>query len=148
MRLIWRSVLTWLLVLAMPVQGMAAIGMQHCAPAQEHMHPGGVAASVAHGHGNGHERQYPAAANDAAPAASNEAPAPELAHSTAAVSSGFTGDAKCSACAACCPALGLPNRALHLPALPSAASLAPLPMAAVPSFIPAGLDRPPRSSLG
>jgi hypothetical protein len=144
----WRSLLTWLLVLAMPVQGLAGIGMQHCAPAQEYRHPGGVPASVEHGHGSGHGHPHPAATADAPPAASNEAPALELAHASAAASPGLTGDAKCSACAACCPALGLPDRALPLPALPGAGSLAPVPMTAVPSFIPATLDRPPRSSRG
>ncbi|MCU0918789.1 MAG: hypothetical protein MUF16_00380 [Burkholderiaceae bacterium] len=142
---IWRSVLIWLFVLAMPVQGMTTLGMQPCATAHEHLHPGGVAASVVHGHGDGHERQLPVVATDAASAAASEALALALARPTAAASADSTGDAKCSACAACCLALGLPNRTLHLPVLPGAASLAPLPMAAVPSFIPAGLDRPPQA---
>lgn len=154
MRSIWRSVLTWLLVLAMPVQGIAAGGMQHCASAHERMEPGAMVSPVlqehgfGHAHGAGQERRSVAFAADAAPAAASEAAVDGLAHTTVAASAGVNEDARCSACAACCPALGLLNRALDLPAAPSGSRLAPLPVAAVPAFVSARLDRPPRSFLG
>jgi len=141
MRSIWRLVLTWLLVLAMPVQGIAAVGMQHCAPRHERIDPPATAVQALHQHAHAHA---PAKAGHAA---GNEMRAPEIAHSVTAGHAISAVDLKCSACAACCPVLGLPSRALDLPGLPDGSSLAPLAMALAPSFVPGGLDRPPRNVL-
>jgi hypothetical protein len=143
MRSIWRSVLTWLLVLAMPVQGIAAVGMQHCAPRHERIHPPATVVQGLHQHAHDHA---PAMAGKTA---GNELRVSETAHSVVSTGHAISAvDFKCSACAACCPALGLPTLALDLPALPDGSSLAPLAMTVAPSFVPSGLDRPPRSVLG
>lgn len=142
MRSMWRVLLTWLLVLAMPVQGSAAVGMQHCGPTHERMHPGVMAVSAPHGHGQ--ERHNVAVATDAAPAAADTAAMGELDHAAASASSVSTEDATCSACAACCLALGLPAAGPLLAAVAAGPSLAQLPRPVLPSFVPGGLERPPR----
>jgi hypothetical protein len=148
MRLLLRALLVWLMVLAVPVQGLAGTAMQHCAMApQPGTHrstaevappdhtPAQSAADGAHGHDHGQSHGHAAdssAAVDAEPVSAAAA----------------QGDHQCSACAACCSALGLPTWAAPLSAPTTASAAALLPRVAVDSFVPAGLDRPPRSRLG
>lgn len=141
MRSIWRSLFTWLLVLAMPMQGIAAIGTQHCAPAHRGIDRPAKVEQVQPLHAHGHARA------EAAAAAVNESPVLVTVHALNDEHASPTVDAKCSACAACCTALGLPDRVLDLPTLADGSSLAPLTPFAVPSFVPGGLDRPPRNFL-
>ena len=147
-----RAWLVWLMVIAMPAQGMAAASMLFCGPSHarmmlvldadaatdQHAH-GPVRAAAAH-HG-GHQAH--AAADDAAPSAAghvaqgNGAEASTLQH----------GQFNCSACAACCAMLALPARAV-LPAAVTPAQPARTPgMVRVTSHQPDGLDRPPRTPL-
>jgi hypothetical protein len=141
MQSIWRSVFTGLLVLAMPVQGMAALGMQPCAPQLERIAPDATAVQPCH------PREPGEASAQVRLAAGNEMLATATAHAVIAGHADSAADLKCSACAACCPALGLPARAPDLPAWPDGSSPAPLTMAAVPVVVPGGPDRPPRSVL-
>jgi hypothetical protein len=152
MQTLWRAWLVWLMVLAVPLQGLAGTAMQHCATAPptsqqrssaeaghaEHT-PGLPAAEVvhqlAHAHPHGH-----------APGAAIDASGRVTAEPTAAPAA--SGDHHCSACAACCSALGLPTRAGPLTVPRTASAAAPLPPVVVDSFVPAGLERPPRSSFG
>jgi hypothetical protein len=57
------------------------------------------------------------------------------------------GAGKCSACAACCPAVGMPPSVSPIPTLPGEAQTLQLPFIEVDSFVPGGLDRPPRTLL-
>ena len=141
---IWRSVLTWLLVLAMPVQGIAAIGTQHCAPTHRGIDLPAKAEQAQPRHAHGHAKA------GAVLAAVNESPVLGPAHTVNAVNAEHaisTADSNCSACAACCLALGLPSGALDLPAWAEGSSLAPPTMTAMPSFVAGCLDRPPRNFL-
>ena len=138
---IWRSVLTWLLVLAMPVQGIAAIGTQHCAPTHRGIDLPAKAEQAQPRHAHGHARA------EAVLAAVTESRVLGPAHALHAEHAISTADAKCSACAACCLALGLPSGALDLPAWAEGSSLAPPTMTGMPSFVAGGLDRPPRNFL-
>ncbi|MCU0923671.1 MAG: hypothetical protein MUF16_25660 [Burkholderiaceae bacterium] len=141
MRSIWRSVLTWLLVLAMPVQGIAAIGTQHCAPTHRGIDLPAKAEQAQPRHAHGHARA------EAVLAAVNESPVLGPDHSMNAEHAISTAYSNCSACAACCLALGLPSGALDLPAWAEGSSLAPPTMTGMPSFVAGGLDRPPRNFL-
>jgi hypothetical protein len=157
----WRSLLTWLLVLAMPLQGLAAIGVQHCAPTHRHADQPAMAVQAVvqdadrhahrHMHQSVHQPAHQPARGHAGPAAEPTAVDPSAlpgaAHALNAGHASSSVDAKCSACAACCVALGLPDRVPDLPALADRPGLAPSAMAALTSFVPGGLDRPPRSGF-
>lgn len=138
----------WVMVFALPVQGMAASLMTFCGPSHELMMQG-----VGPEH---HGEQVPHAQNGA------EAHLPMSAqsgigHADAALSDGAAGDAtglfsfldqfSCSACAACCLMMGLPA-SLSLPGQPhSIKSVLAWLAISVQSHLPDGLDRPPRAIL-
>lgn len=128
MRSFWRLLLMCLMAVALPVQGYAAAGAVHCAAMHERMH---ATAAAEHHHDDGAmaSHHHEAVADD---------------HD-----SGKGGPAgfKCSACAACCVALGLPSSALDLPAV-RADSAAPGIVSASPAaFLTSGPERPPRHPL-
>lgn len=124
-----RSFLLWLVVLAVPLQGLAAATMLNCAA----MH-GAASATLDHAghddHDHDHDHAAMAAAHDDAAA---DAGAPHAA------------DHKCSACAACHASLGLPVAMPKLPAV-DAVQAHPVPRASgAEPFLTGGLERPPRS---
>lgn len=131
MRVIWRSLLLWLLALALPVQGLAAGARMHCAGQP-------IAATMAaddeaaHGHAHaGHHGGPAAAGHDGTPH-----------DGTDSTRSGHS----CSACAACHAPVGLPAALVMLPA-PPMGGFAAAPLADPgASHVPAGLDRPPRTT--
>jgi hypothetical protein len=134
MRSLFRLLLLWLMVLALPVQGFAAAAGQHCATMHERMQltgsPHHEAADAAHPH----------AGVDAAHAHA-EAPAHDPADATA------QGGLTCSACAACCAAVGLPANAPGLPAPPHGGVQPQALESAATAFLTGGLERPPRTVL-
>lgn len=148
MKRIVRAVLLWVMVIALPVQGMAASLMTFCGPSHELMMQGGASEhhgkQVPHAH-DGAEAHLPMSAQSG------------IGHADAALSDGtaedaaglfsFLGQFSCSACAACCSMMGLPAN-LSLPSQPSSAQsvLAWLAIS-VQSHLPDGLDRPPRAIL-
>ena len=138
MRFLLRSLLVWLMALALPLQGIAAAGMQACGPT--HGHTGPVVAS-AHESVHGH-----AAMRSVHGDVHGEAHAPALQHPSADTELPAAGH-QCGACAACCPAVALPA-ALVLPAVPlSETVVIPAAPARLASFVPPGLERPPRAIL-
>lgn len=131
-----RLLIVWLLVLALPAQGVAAAAMQWCGAAHGqqtrllervvHEHAGGQPAHGAHAHaaGQGAER---------APVEAQARPTP-------------IDKQACSACAACCMATAL---APSLPSLPVVEPAIDRTALVVPSYAgpdAAGLERPPRQS--
>jgi hypothetical protein len=157
MQSLLRSWLVWLMVLAVPLQGLAGTALQHCATAAQpsaqqiaqsaqrstaevvHADHARAQSSVDGGHGyrHGHGHVHGPAADSSGAVATEPASVPAI-----------DGDHQCSACAACCSSLGLPTWAVPLTAPTTASAAAPLSRVAVDSFVPAGLDRPPRSRLG
>jgi hypothetical protein len=147
-----RAVFVWVMVIAMPAQGMAASLMLLCGPSHARMAAGLLpdAPPAATGHGAaGHGptalahgvHRHAALAVPCAdgPTACADAGAPA---GQSAQADGFS----CSACAACCHALALPA-SLVLPAPSSPAhSVQMAPVQPVASHQPDGLDRPPRST--
>ena len=154
MSLTWRVLLVWLVALALPLQGLAAARLQHCAPS----HPAAamvttaaIAGHSAHadhaqGHAGGHQggehhdEGHHGSAHGAAPGMS----AAEGAQPAQDDGGSGSGTGSCSACAACCAALALFAPGPGLPeSLPD--TLVPQrPPLESASFFSDGLDRPPR----
>ena len=143
MRSIWRFLLTLMTAIAVPVQGMAAAGMIHCAavPASEHMHYAHdvVSEGVDHAHAGGADASDSVAPDegvaDKAPVASS------FKEKTA------SGSHTCSACAACCVAGALPACTTLIPPPDVSTSYVRAVPVAVVSFISSGPTRPPRIHL-
>lgn len=140
MRLLLRSLFVWLmaLALALPLQGIAVAGMQACGPTHGHTAP--VAAS-AHDAGHGH-----ADAHSVHGDVHGEAHAPAVEHPSTDTERPAAGH-QCGACAACGSAVALPS-VLVLPAAPASAAVEiPAAPGRLASFVPPGLERPPRAIL-
>ncbi len=161
-----RNALIWMVMLAIPVQGIAAATMLTCGPSHQRMINGAVTAA-SHDHGtalhDGHAHQHAQHAQGhgqdhqhdmhAADARDDTAATPAAGDSAQAqivpVVSDFDQSAKltCSACASCCSAAALVSSAAPAPA-PAAgiALLIPAPVSTI-SFITDGPSRPPRTHL-
>jgi len=126
-----KTALAWILALALPMQGLAAATMLHCA-----LEPTSAAVPEA----NAHTGHHGAASADSAVV--QDAAAPHAAH--------HAGDAadhvghQCSACAACVAGAVLPSAAPKVTPLDAGGT--PLLAAAAHerSIVLAGLERPPR----
>lgn len=132
MRSVWRHLLLVLLAVALPVQAFAAAGAVHCARMHERMHA--AAAASAHDHHAMAHSHHEMSADDASTTGEPDEASPLHAF-------------KCSACAACCVAVGLPAATPTLPAAPAAAHPPVLPAIAIAAFVTGGLERPPRTDL-
>ena len=146
MGLLIRTLLIWLLVLAVPAQGAAAATMAFCgpnhhgagatthatsAPHAEHAQHGSDAGSAAHQH-----KAAPDEADDSASASSVE-PA-KLVH----------GDKqKCSACASCCSFGAILSTVLAVPAPAVTPTVFSTVVPTVDAFAADGPERPPRIVL-
>ncbi len=149
-----RVLLVWVMVFAMPVQGMAASMMLFCGPSHERMMQGlrldvsevasGLASRPGHDQaahqlgGHDHAAVMDGVADEAVSTDPADGGPGLLSHH---------GKFTCSACAACCSALALPaSFVLPEPASPAQhAGMAPVEPVA--SHQPDGLDRPPRTHL-
>ena len=155
-----RTVLIWLVALAIPAQGMAAVVMLHCGPGHHPAQKTGVTATLlpavahaehaAHGH-VGHRVQGSDAATSAAASADVQGVA--AAATAADTPAGSASDAdpstqppnqKCSACAACCAGLALPSAVALLPTLDPVREVTVLSPAWTAGVAVDGLERPPR----
>lgn len=154
MRRVVRAFLVWVMVVALPVQGMAASTMLFCGPGHEHMMPVPVldAPAVAPGHGGDVVHQAAATGHDGHEHAVASDPVASEARAGTDADDGKGlfpqhGKFSCSACAACCSAMALPASfalpEVTSPALPIGAA----PDAPVASHQPDGLERPPRTVL-
>lgn len=160
---VWRAFLVWVMVLTLPVQGMAASAMGLCGSMHASIHgpihapARGVAMWAMASHGPAAAVE-PAAASDGGAAieqgghahesqdrlaSHHEGPALGCAAGEAASPHGQHG---CSACAACCSALALPASFAFTEAVTAALALPPSPLLPKASHEPDRLDRPPRTS--
>lgn len=139
MRLL-RVIMLWWMVLALPMQGMAAAAMLHCGAAGAPV----PASSPQQAHHDGIHHAAPEAdaahAAHAHHAADAEGSAPAFGHDA-----GHAAGHACSACAACCVAMGLPAGMPVLATAPAATTAVTALVAPAPSFLTAGPERPPRS---
>ena len=135
-RTVLRTVLVWLLVLALPAQGAIAATMVFCGP--DHHDRAAAVATAAHEDGAAHAH-HAASDKHAEEPTSNEAAAPD--------ETAQPGMQKCSVCASCCSAAAIHDTVPKLPALePMAAHFAALAPTIEP-FAADGPDRPPRHIL-
>jgi len=138
-----RTLLIWLLALALPAQGVIAATMVFCGP---NHHDRASAAAMAHDADAAHHpldsaahSHHEAADGQAENAASDETAAPETFSPS--------GMQKCSVCASCCSAAAIHDTVAKLPVFePMAADFAALAPAVEP-FAADGPDRPPRHVL-
>ena len=155
MRRIVRVLLLWVMVIAMPVQGMAASAMLFCGASHERMIQGlgievpAAASGPVHDHAHG----GPVADHGVHPHADSNGLAASLASQSgdAEGAPGFVphhGKFSCSACAACCSVLALPAVFVLPEASGPVHHLHMAPVAPMASHQPDGLDRPPRTVLG
>ena len=135
-----RTLLIWLLALALPAQGVMAATMIFCGPNHDGRAPAVAAAhhaDAAHqlqdSSARAHDTMADAQAEDTA---SDEAAAPDKFAQSA--------QQKCSVCASCCSAAAIHDTVPKLPVLePVAADFAALAPTVEP-FAADGPDRPPR----
>ena len=139
-----RSLLIWLMVLALPSQGLAASVMQHCVPVNPPVHLDAAMALSMDGHDHVHADELPGhdLAQQSHASEGMTSDGANIAHGKATAGAG-----KCSACAACCPAVGMPPGVSPIPTPPAEKLALQLRFIAVDSFVPGGLDRPPRNFL-
>ena len=138
-----RTLLIWLLALALPAQGVIAATMVFCGP---NHHDRASVATTAHDADAVHQAQdssahshHETADAQAEYTASDEAAAPEKFSAS--------GMQKCSVCASCCSAAAIHDTVAKLPVFePMAADFAVLAPAVEP-FAADGPDRPPRYVL-
>ncbi|MFP5397700.1 MAG: hypothetical protein ACLGIT_05180 [Gammaproteobacteria bacterium] len=156
-----RALLVWVMVIAMPVQGMAASVMLFCGPSHERMTQARVvdasasradaAGDAGHDHAaTGHAAHRHAAPDHAAPFVMANAAADTGAETAAEGAAGLVaphGTISCSACAACCSALALPATFSLADATSPVRSFRAPPSVPVASHPPDRLDRPPRALL-
>ncbi len=156
MRRVVRAFLVWVMVIALPVQGMAASAMLFCGPGHGRtgQEPASHAPAVASHHTAGHGHDLAATDHGAHAPAVHAAPHSGASEPSAASSSDGAdglfphhGKFSCSSCAACCSALALPA-SFSLPETPGPAHpLRTSAEAPVASHQPDRLDRPPRTVL-
>lgn len=141
MGVVLRTLLVWLVVLAVPLQGAAAASMAFCGAA----HPGGAAAApavdlsaVEHAHGGGADAGHHLAA-DASTQAVGSADGSSL------PKAGHAAEQTCSVCASCCSSGAILATLQPVPAPDPAPTLFTPVVATVGAFAVDGPDRPPRS---
>lgn len=130
--------LAWLLLLALPIQGVAAAGMLPCAPPAAV--PAATAPMAGHGHAAAMAGAQQADTHCAMQVASNAAPTMPDCHD------GGAHHGKGS-CASCCIGAAMAPPAVPLPlalATPASSSI-PFRAGHVPSVDPTLLERPPRA---
>ena len=153
-----RTVLIWLVALAVPAQGMAAATMMHCGAghhlaqaAQAKAQPLPDAPQAAHVEHTGHGHTSPVASelgsagesgtNATSPDATDTAQADKAADP---VKVAKATSHKCSACASCCAGLALPSTAVMPPATDPAREVTALSPSWAASVVIDGPERPPR----
>src|SRR3990167_1737309 len=143
MGLLVRTLLIWLLVLAVPAQGAAAATMAFCGP--DHHGSGSALAEVSaavskHSHHGDTESVHEIRSGALATmAAADDAPA--VAKSSQAAKQ------KCSACASCCSLGAILTTVPGVPATDSAPTVFTSVAPTVDAFAADGPDRPPRNVL-
>jgi hypothetical protein len=130
---LFRSLILWLALLAVPFQGFAAATMLPCAPATSAPQANGHGTQAAgHGHAAMHKHNAPAghAASDSGAAHGHHA------------------SAKCGSCAACCIGAAMaPAPTLAVASIAPQSVSIPFDAGHLPAVHPTLPERPPKSSL-
>lgn len=143
-----RTLLAWLLMLAIPVQSFAATTMLFCAPNHHNVvaqsnsqspafaHHAGLPANVGHQHGE-----------QAQPASSASQSGDLSVGYVDFAKIGKAGDGKCSACAACCTGSLIVSTHSFSPLAMVGSELISFIQELFVNYTPEGLDPPPKSFL-
>lgn len=145
MNRLFKTAMLWLLALALPVQGFAAVTQSSCAPQMQHVFAESAVmqSSMPSHHQNAatehQHHQMNMQTDDVAHVDTVAAPDHQT-NSHAKV--------KCSACATCCIGIAMLPVMPQLPAFPLASSPIVASLSSLfPGHIPDGLKRPPKFSL-
>lgn len=145
-----RAAFIWLVMLAIPLQGIAASSMLHCGPGHERQM---VQVSAADHHGDrrglGSAHHHPAGDHQAehVDTAAAEAASTDHGQPSAQADKAQLGKFKCSACAQCCASVALLDRVSD-PIRLEPVSIAPVIAADdYPQVAQTGPERPPRPFL-
>nr|WP_229509483.1 hypothetical protein [Massilia sp. CCM 8734] len=143
----FRTLLVWLMLLAIPLQGFAAASSALCAAANAPL-ASHVAASMEEGHCAELDSAAPDSAAPDSAAPDSAAPDSAAPDSAAPDSAAADSPAKCSNCAFCCVGMAI------APAFPAPGAAPPLASELiayaamhVTAHIPGGLERPPHSPI-
>ena len=142
-----RTVLTWLLMFAIPVQGFAATAMLFCA----HGHHSTVARAISQSPISDHHAGLPAQAghqhgDQAKLTSASQSSDLSVAH-VASAKIGKVADGKCSACATCCTgSIIVSTQSFSHVAMTSSERISFIQESFV-NYTPEGLDPPPKSFL-
>jgi hypothetical protein len=149
MNRLFKIAMLWLLALALPVQGFAAVTQSSCAPQMQTQHI--VAASE--GIPDSVHSHHPIATDGIEHRHHHMSTSAEQAgHVDADKQTGHQdnkhANVKCSACATCCVGIAMLPAMPQLPAFPIASTLVVSSLSAFPpGHIPDGLKRPPKFFL-
>jgi hypothetical protein len=139
MSLFVRTLLIWLLVLAMPAQAVGAATMAFCGPG----HHGGAAPRAEMDITSGHAHHGHAVSVQALGSGAGVEATPTDAAAAVEMSSQATTQT-CSACASCCTVGAIPGTAPGVPITDAAPTVFTTVAPAVDAFAAAGPERPPR----
>ena len=147
MGLLIRTLLVWLLVLAVPAQGAAAVTMAFCGP----NHHGGSAAASAQQAGpaellNHHSDGQSTPGHHEMAAQADESDSASASPATSSPGSHAVKQ-KCSACASCCSLGAILSPPLAVPAPAVTPTVFSVVVPTVSAFAADGPDRPPRIVL-
>lgn len=143
MGLLIRTFLVWLLVLAVPAQGAAAVTMAFCGP----NHHAGAAVTDAEPVASAEQAHAPSTHGDHAQTAAAPEDSADTGSSAAPAKSGHSGKQKCSACASCCSIGAMLNSVLAVPVPDLTPTVFSVTVPTVDAFAIDGPDRPPRIVL-
>lgn len=146
---VWRITLMWLVALAVPVQGYAAIAMFGCGPEHHGMTgtPSQVVATEEYAAGM---PQHPHEVGNDPQADHHHDGSAESGHGhmlKAHGTSGKVGEGSCSPCASCCVVAALPSTMVVFQPVPLIDFFVPLAPGGAAAFLTAGPERPPRFIL-
>ena len=143
-----RITLMWLIALAVPIQGSAAVTMFGCGPA----HHGGMesaqtAMADEHVQQTDHQSHGAVASEDEAHHHDGAAPHDHLTSAKTHGTSHKAAKGNCTPCASCCVVAALPATPIQFDPVPLVDFFVPSTQSGVSSFLADGLERPPRFPL-
>ena len=144
MGLLLRTLMIWLLVLALPAQSAAAVTMAFCGPNHHATGHAAAAAQQSSHTGGAHEYEHEHAHEHANAQAGEHAAAADLVPPTALA---HNHEHQCGSCASCCSAVAMLGTALQLAPPEATSTVFTAVVASIEAFVAGGPDRPPRSAL-
>lgn len=143
MNRVFKTFLLWLLIAAMPIQGVASVIKASCGPNHHAISPAVMSVATDHHHADGqgaHDHGYHGASM-----AQPDVQKVDSGSDQVSDVQPFHKTSYCSACAACCFGATAPPASVSLtPVFSTIHTVVLPPVVSFTGFIPAGLERPPR----